>query len=57
MSYYELAISTNEITLDEVMTSIKEAFNKKVEFETMGYMLPEKKTAYPFWVDEKDNKE
>ena len=32
MSYYELAISTNQITLDEVMTSIKEAFNKKVEF-------------------------
>ena len=33
MSYYELAISTNQITLDEVMTSIKEAFNKKVELE------------------------
>ena len=57
MSYYELAISTNQITLDEVMTSIKEAFNKKVEFEAMGYMLPEKKTAYPFWVDEEEKKD
>ena len=57
MSYYELAISTNQITLDEVMTSIKEAFNKKIEFEAMGYMLPEKKTAYPFWVDEEEKKD
>ena len=39
------------------MTSIKEAFNKKVEFEAMGYMLPEKKTAYPFWVDEEEKKD
>ena len=25
--------------------------NTKTEFEEMGYMLPEKKTAYPFWKD------
>ena len=52
MSYYQIAISNNEITLDDAMNSIKEAFEKKMEFEKMGYMLPDKKTAYPFWVDE-----
>ena len=52
MSYYQIAISNNEITLDDAINSIKEAFEKKMEFEKMGYILPDKKTAYPFWVDE-----
>ena len=52
MSYYETKVSSKEITIMDAMNSIKEAYEKKMEFEAMGYMLPEKKTAYPFWVDE-----
>lgn len=53
MSYYEKDMATGKISMDDVMNNMKEAFNTKKEFEDMGYMLPQKKTAYPFWVEEK----
>ncbi len=52
MSYYETMISTKEMTIEQVMFAIKDAYERKQNFEEMGYMLPEKKTAYPFWVEE-----
>ncbi len=52
MSYYETMISTKEMTIEQVMFAIKDAYERKQNFEEMGYMLPDKKTAYPFWVEE-----
>ena len=37
---------------EDAFASIKQAFEKKQEFEGMGYMLPSKKTATPYWKDE-----
>ena len=44
-------VAKGKLTMEDAMEGIKEAFNTKTEFEEMGYMLPEKKTAYPFWKD------
>jgi len=52
MGYYETMISTKEMTMEQAMFAIKDAYERKQNFEEMGYMLPEKKTAYPFWVEE-----
>ena len=52
MSFYESDIASGKINIEEAMTSIKAAFDEKREFEKMGYMLPEAKTAYPHWIDE-----
>ena len=52
MSYYETMISTKEMTMEQAMFALKDAYERKQNFEEMGYMLPDKKTAYPFWVEE-----
>ena len=52
MSYYETAIASKEMTMEQAMFAIKDAYERKQNFEEMGYMLPEKKTAYPFWAQE-----
>lgn len=57
MSFYELDLATGKISLDDAMTSIKAAFEEKQEFEKLGYMLPEAKTAYPHWMDESEGEE
>ena len=49
LSYYEGDIASGKMTIDDAMTSIKSAFDKKKEYEDMGYMLPAKKTESPFW--------
>ena len=51
MSYYETAIASKEMTMEQAMFAIKDAYERKQNFEEMGYMLPEKKTAYPFWAE------
>ena len=51
MSFYMDDVAKGKLTMEDAMEGIKEAFNTKTEFEEMGYMLPEKKTAYPFWKD------
>ena len=53
MSYYEKDMATGKMSMDDVMNNMKEAFNTRKEFEDMGYMLPQKKTEYPYWVEEK----
>lgn len=53
MSYYESDMMTGKMTIDEVMTNIKTAFEEKKRFEDMGYMLPTKKNEAPYW----ENKE
>ena len=52
MNYYENDISKGTLSLEDAFASIKAAFEKKQEFEGMGYMLPSKKTATPYWKDE-----
>ena len=55
MSYYKNKISSGEITLEGAMYAIKDAFERIQNFEKMGYILPPKKTEYPYWADETDS--
>lgn len=52
MSYYEKDISAGTMTLEQAMFALRDAFERKQNFEEMGYVLPAKKTEYPYWVDE-----
>ena len=52
MSFYDKKISSGEMTVDSAMNEIREAYGKKQSFEEIGYMLPSKKTDYPYWIDE-----
>lgn len=49
MSYYENDIANGVLTMDDAMQSLKDAFEKKKEYEEMGYVLPAKKTESPYW--------
>jgi hypothetical protein len=40
------------MTMEQAMFAIKDAYERKQNFEEMGYMLPEKKTAYPYWQED-----
>ena len=52
MSYYKDKISSGATTLEGAMSSIKGAYEEMQKYEEMGYILPAKKTDYPYWVDE-----
>ena len=52
MSFYEKDITTGKMTIEQAMFALKDAYERKVNFEEMGYLLPPKKTEYPYWVDE-----
>jgi len=52
MSFYEADIAAGKMTIDQAMYALKDAYERKANFEEMGYILPTKKTEYPFWVDE-----
>jgi hypothetical protein len=52
MSFYDKKISSGEMTIDSAMNEIRDAYGKKQGFEEIGYILPSKKTEYPYWVDE-----
>jgi hypothetical protein len=51
MSFYEEQIARGEISVENAIVNIRDAYEKKQEFEKMGYMLPTKKTEYPYWID------
>ena len=41
------------MSIENAMYAIKDAFERKPEnFEEMGYILPTKKTEYPYWADD-----
>jgi len=52
MSFYEKDIAGGKMNLEEAMLALKDAYEQKANFEKMGYMLPPKKTDYPYWVEE-----
>ena len=52
MSFYDKKISSGEMTVDSAMNEIREAYGKKQSFEEIGYILPPKKTDYPYWVND-----
>lgn len=52
MTYYEGKIASGEMSIENVMFAIKDAFERKKNFEEMGYILPEGKTKYPYWEGE-----
>lgn len=56
MSFYDKKISSGEMTIDDAMKGIKIAYEQKQNFEEMGYILPLKKTDYPYWMDEMEVK-
>jgi len=35
----------------EATYALKDAYERKANVEEMGYILPPKKTEYPYWVD------
>ena len=55
MSFYEKQIATGAMTIEQSLLAIKDAFDRKKQFEDMGYMLPEGKTKYPHWIDDKES--
>lgn len=52
MGYYKEKISKGEMTVENAMYAIKDAFERIQNFEEMGYILPTKKVEYPYWIDE-----
>ena len=52
MSFYEDKIGKGEMTIEQAMYAVKDAYERKQNFEEMGYILPSKKTEYPYWADE-----
>ena len=52
MSFYEEQIGKGTMTIEQAMFALKDAYERKANFEEMGYMLPSKKTEYPYWNDE-----
>jgi hypothetical protein len=52
MSFYEKDIAAGKMNLEEAMSALKDAFERKQNFEEIGYMLPQGLTKYPYWVDE-----
>jgi len=52
MSFYEEQIGKGTMTIEQAMFALKDAYERKANFEEMGYMLPNKKTEYPYWNDE-----
>jgi len=52
MSFYEEQIARGEMSVENAMFAIKDAYERKQNFEKMGYILPAKKTEYPYWIDE-----
>ena len=55
MSFYDKKISSGEMTIDSAMYAVKDAYERKQNYEEMGYILPPKKSEYPYWVDEVNN--
>ena len=55
MTFYESMISSGDMTIDNAMHAIKDAFERKKNFEEMGYILPHQTTRYPYWEGEEDN--
>jgi hypothetical protein len=55
MSFYERKIASGEITIEDAMSSIKDAFQQKQKFEEMGYILPAQKSKSPFWLEGRKN--
>ena len=54
MKYWEKDINEGKITIDKVMIYMKDAFERKQNYEEMGYVLPPNKTEYPYWIDEEN---
>ena len=52
MSFYEEQIARGDMSVENAMFAIRDAYERKQNFEEMGYMLPAKKTEYPYWADE-----
>ena len=52
MAFYEDKIGKGEMTIEQAMYAVKDAYERKQNFEEMGYILPIKKTEYPYWADD-----
>lgn len=52
MSFYDDKIAKGDMSIEQAMYAVKDAYERKQNFEEMGYMLPPKKTEYPYWADD-----
>ena len=55
MSYYDEKISSGEMSIETAMNEVKTAYEKVKSFKDIGYILPAKKSEYPYW--EKKNED
>lgn len=49
MSFYDKRISSQEITIEDAMHSIKDAYEEVKRYEEMGYILPPERSKSPYW--------
>ena len=49
MNFYDERISNQEITIEDAMYSIKDAYEEIKKYEEMGYILPPEKSKPPYW--------
>ena len=52
MSFYDDKIAKGDMSIEQAMYAVKDAYERKQNFVEMGYMLPTKKTEYPYWADD-----
>jgi hypothetical protein len=52
MNFYDERISNREMTIEDAMYSIKDAYEEVKRYEEMGYILPPEKSKSPYWFDQ-----
>lgn len=50
ISFYDIKISNGEMSIEDAMEEIKNAYNQIKAFEEMGYILPPQKHLAPYWL-------
>jgi hypothetical protein len=52
MSFYDDKISNGEMSIENAMYAIRDAYEQVKAFKDIGYILPPEKTKYPYFINE-----
>ena len=55
INFYDTQISNGEMSIEDAMEEIKNAYNQIKAFEEMGYILPPQKHLAPYWLKKETN--
>ena len=55
INFYDTQIGNGEISIEDAMEQIKNAYNQIKAFEEMGYILPPQKHLAPYWLKKESN--